>query len=101
MDSDTSFDSSDSEYDSDKSEEKPRESIATLVEPEAIDSGPTALEQAVEAAKNVEAPAPRQEEEDEIKVKLFKASTEGDLHDDHIKVSRRESLTSGYIVTSI
>ncbi|KAI9498059.1 P-loop containing nucleoside triphosphate hydrolase protein [Zychaea mexicana] len=85
IESDSSFDSSDSEYDSDSGDEKPRESVAALLEPENIDGQPTALEEVVEAAKNVPKPELRREETDEIKVKLLKSLNEGDLSNDVAK----------------
>lgn len=90
MESDTSFDSSDSEYDSDSNDEeaKPRESVAKLLEEENIDEKPTALEEVVEASKNIARPELRQEEEDEIKKKLLEENKGGDLHDDVATVSK-------------
>ena len=95
MDSDSSFDSSDSEYDKNESEEeednsKPRESVAALLEPENIDGQPTALEEVVEAAKNVPTPELRREETDEVKVKLLKSLNDGDLSNDVAKVKRKK-----------
>ncbi|CDS09619.1 hypothetical protein LRAMOSA10979 [Lichtheimia ramosa] len=99
MESDTSFDSSDSEYDSDSNDEeaKPRESVAKLLEEENIDEKPTALEEVVEASKNIARPELRQEEEDEIKKKLLEENKGGDLHDDvatpfYVPVNRLESV---------
>ncbi|KAI8141696.1 P-loop containing nucleoside triphosphate hydrolase protein [Fennellomyces sp. T-0311] len=97
MESDSSFDSSDSEYDSDSDDAKPKESVAALLEPENIDGQPTALEEAVEAAKNVPTPELRNEETDELKVKLLKDLNEGDLSNDvakpfYVPVNRLESV---------
>ncbi|KAG1218356.1 hypothetical protein G6F68_021603 [Rhizopus microsporus] len=70
MDSDSSFDSSDSAYDDDDDdeEEAPRK---TLPEPEEEEKekGPTHLEQVAEATKNIVAPVPKRAEEefDDIK----------------------------------
>ncbi|KAI7857141.1 P-loop containing nucleoside triphosphate hydrolase protein [Circinella umbellata] len=90
MDSDSSFDSSDSEYDKNESEEeednsKPRESVKALLEPENIDEQPTALEEVIEASKNVPTPELRKEETDEVKIKLLKSINEGDLSNDIAK----------------
>lgn len=88
MESDTSFDSSDSEYDDKEiDEQQPKESIASLLELDNKEERPTALEEAIEAAKNVPAIQLRQEEEhDEMKLKLLKSNREGDLSDDVAKV---------------
>jgi len=83
-DSDSSFDSSDSEYDA-MSDNEPTEKPKTQVE-EDIDNGPTALEQALEAVKTVKEPVlPRVvEEDDEIKKLLLERNRGGDLsHDDY------------------
>lgn len=93
MESDASFDSSDSEYDSDNNDDddddeaKPRESVAKLLEEENIDEKPTALEEVVEASKNIAKPELRKEEEDEIKKKLLEENKGGDLNDDVARVS--------------
>lgn len=80
---DSPFDSSDSENDSDNDEKGGRED-------EEEERGPTALEQAVEAAKNfVGKVEPRIEEDDEIKKKLLEANRGGDgLVDEERKVCR-------------
>ena len=94
MESDASFDSSDSDYDSDNDDDdeeaaaKPRESVAKLLEEENIDGKPTALEEVVEASKNIARPELRQEEEDEIKKKLLEENKGGDLNDDMATVSK-------------
>ncbi|EIE89387.1 hypothetical protein RO3G_14098 [Rhizopus delemar RA 99-880] len=87
MDSDSSFDSSDSAYDDDEEEEEaPRK---TLPEPEKEEKekGPTHLEQVVEATKNIVAPVPKRAEEefDDIKVQLLKSHREGDLSNEVVK----------------
>ncbi|KAI9317711.1 P-loop containing nucleoside triphosphate hydrolase protein [Dichotomocladium elegans] len=100
VESDDSFDSSDSEYDDDNDETvsvAPRESVAALLEPENIDEKPTALEEVLEASKNIEKPDLRKEEEDEIKLKLLRDNKGGDLSDDvakhfYVPVNRLESV---------
>ncbi|KAF7727046.1 putative ATP-dependent RNA helicase DHR1 [Apophysomyces ossiformis] len=86
MESDTSFDSSDSAYDDDSEDENTEDrKHQSLVEEPVID-GPTALEQVVEAAKEVTVPVQRREAEvDEIAVKLLKDQAEGDLSADSAK----------------
>ncbi|KAI8391758.1 P-loop containing nucleoside triphosphate hydrolase protein [Radiomyces spectabilis] len=88
MESDSSFDSSDSEYDSDSDHgPKPEESWKSHSEiAKEIDEGPTALEEVVEATKSVTGPVIHQQEEvDEIKLQLLKSNKEGDLSTDAAK----------------
>jgi ATP-dependent RNA helicase DHX37/DHR1 len=83
-DTDTSFDSSDSEYDA-MSDSEPTTKSKSQVD-EDIDNGPTALEQVVEAVKSVKEPVVLRsvEEDDEIKKLLLERNRGGDLsHDDY------------------
>lgn len=83
-DTDSSFDSSDSEYDA-MSDSEPTVKPKSQAE-EDIDNGPTALEEVLEAVKTVKEPVvPRVvEEDDEIKKLLLERNRGGDLsHDDY------------------
>ncbi|KAL0088354.1 P-loop containing nucleoside triphosphate hydrolase protein [Phycomyces blakesleeanus] len=83
IESDDSFDSSDSanDSDSDEEEDKPKTSMVEDI----TYSDVTALEEVVEAAKNVPVPAQREEEVDEIKLQLLRSNREGDLSSDVAK----------------
>lgn len=85
MESDSSFDSSDSNYD-DSEDETPRKPSSPKP---TVDMGPTHIEQVTEATKTIVAPLPKRAEEefDEIKVQLLKSHREGDLSNDVAKVN--------------
>ncbi|RCH91860.1 putative ATP-dependent RNA helicase DHR1 [Rhizopus azygosporus] len=88
IESDSSFDSSDSaydDYDDDDVETKPQRSVPEPEEEE--QKGPTHLEQIVEATKSIVAPIPKrvEEEYDDLKVQLLKSNREGDLSQDEVK----------------
>ncbi|KAI8986924.1 P-loop containing nucleoside triphosphate hydrolase protein [Pilobolus umbonatus] len=84
MDTDSSFDSSDSEYD-DKEVDEPVRKVADLIE-NTEETGPTHLEAVKEANKHITVELPeRIEEEDEIKLQLLKSNREGDLSEDTAK----------------
>ncbi|KAI7868564.1 P-loop containing nucleoside triphosphate hydrolase protein [Spinellus fusiger] len=85
VESDDSFDSSDSANDSDSEEEGGRRVRPSIVE-ECVGSGVTAMEEVIEAAKNITVPLIQREEEvDEVKLQLLKSNREGDLSTDKAK----------------
>ncbi|KAG0164076.1 putative ATP-dependent RNA helicase DHR1 [Apophysomyces sp. BC1034] len=86
MDSDTSFDSSDSENDDNSEDENTVERKKGSLVEDIIITGPTALEEAVEAAKGVVVPVQlREAEVDEVAAQLLKNQEEGDLSTDVAK----------------
>ncbi|KAI9270879.1 P-loop containing nucleoside triphosphate hydrolase protein [Sporodiniella umbellata] len=97
MDSDSSFDSSDSNYD-DSEDEVPQPRAKTEPQPEK-DMGPTHIEQVMEAAKTVVSNIPKRSEEefDDIKTQLLKSHREGDLSNDvakpfYVNVDRKPEI---------
>ncbi|RCH82417.1 putative ATP-dependent RNA helicase DHR1, partial [Rhizopus stolonifer] len=95
MESDSSFDSSDSNYD-DSEDETPRKPSSPKP---TVDMGPTHIEQVTEATKTIVAPLPKRAEEefDEIKVQLLKSHREGDLSNDvakpfYVNVNRKPEI---------
>ncbi|CAO3702861.1 unnamed protein product [Rhizopus stolonifer] len=96
MDSDSSFDSSDSNYDDDSEDETPRKPSSPKP---TVDMGPTHIEQVTEATKTIVAPLPKRVEEefDDIKVQLLKSHREGDLSNDvakpfYVNVNRKPEI---------
>ncbi|RCH85352.1 putative ATP-dependent RNA helicase DHR1, partial [Rhizopus stolonifer] len=88
MDSDSSFDSSDSANDSSSSEdEQERTKPDSDHEEEKGQPQPTHLEAVTEATKTIVAPIPQRKEEefDDIKLELLKSNREGDLAQDEAK----------------
>lgn len=105
MDSDSSFDSSDSAYDDDEEEEEAPRKTSPEPEKEEKEKGPTHLEQVVEATKNIVAPVPKRAEEefDDIKVQLLKSHREGDLSNEVVKVNlkfTKEKIVSTHSLTN-
>ncbi|CAM0138885.1 putative ATP-dependent RNA helicase DHR1 [Umbelopsis sp. WA50703] len=99
-DSESSFDSSDSEYDN-MSDDEPTSKPRSQAEQD-IDNGPTALEEAVEAVKSVKEPVTLRvvEEDDDIKKLLLERNRGGDLsHDDYkpfyVTVNRKPEVQEG------
>lgn len=89
IESDSSFDSSDSAYDDDDDDDVETKPQRSAPEPEEEEQkGPTHLEQVVEATKSIVAPIPKrvEEEYDDLKVQLLKSNREGDLSKDEVKV---------------
>lgn len=89
IESDSSFDSSDSAYDDDDDDDVETKPQRSVPEPEEEEQkGPTHLEQIVEATKSIVAPIPKrvEEEYDDLKVQLLKSNREGDLSKDEVKV---------------
>ncbi|ORX57538.1 P-loop containing nucleoside triphosphate hydrolase protein [Hesseltinella vesiculosa] len=84
VDSDDSFDSSDSANDTGSDEDQDDTPKARPLVQEITDLGPSAMEQVQEAIKHVTGPIPKHvvEEDDQIKIQLLKANTEGDLSND-------------------
>ncbi|CEG67264.1 Putative ATP-dependent RNA helicase DHX8 [Rhizopus microsporus] len=88
IESDSSFDSSDSAYDDDDDDDVETKPQRSVPEPEEEEQkGPTHLEQIVEATKTIVAPIPKrvEEEYDDLKVQLLKSNREGDLSKDEVK----------------
>ncbi|KAG1177760.1 hypothetical protein G6F70_007089 [Rhizopus microsporus] len=88
IESDSSFDSSDSAYDDDDDDDVETKPQRSAPEPEEEEQkGPTHLEQVVEATKSIVAPIPKrvEEEYDDLKVQLLKSNREGDLSKDEVK----------------
>ncbi|ORE11706.1 P-loop containing nucleoside triphosphate hydrolase protein [Rhizopus microsporus var. microsporus] len=88
IESDSSFDSSDSAYDDDDDDDGETKPQRSAPEPEEEEQkGPTHLEQIVEATKSIVAPIPKrvEEEYDDLKVQLLKSNREGDLSKDEVK----------------
>lgn len=99
MDSDSSFDSSDSE--NDDAEEEEEEAPRTVAEPleEDVEQGPTHIEAVTEATKSIVVDVVRREEEefDDIKTQLLKSNREGDLAEDvakpfYVNVDRKPEI---------